>query len=76
MAEEGSGWGRWSFLVWLFVVVWLWGTHITSLDLSLHIYVGKRLDRWFQGLFKPSQPTLSHVRGSLLPVYVTSQMER
>lgn len=42
-------------------------------DLSLHTYVMKELDRWFQSPFKLLQFVSSPVKGSLLfPAYVTS----
>lgn len=51
----------------------LWVRHITCLDLSLHTYVMKKLDRWFQSPFKLLQFVSSPVKGSLLfPAYVTS----
>ena len=54
--------------------VWLWVSRITSPDLSVHIYIVKRLDRRSQTESLPtSQPAPSPVKGSLLlPVYVTS----
>lgn len=59
MAEEGSGLGQaeLSSLALSCLVVGVWGSHITSLDLSLHIYIRRG---WTDGFRVPSNPHNLH----------------